>query len=139
MNNENFVFEIADEIEQIATTIDAILDKLDFLKNGKEEDAQDVSERLYLSKLQANRALAILCEGSDEQENEQETEEIEDSEPRRRFMRLNEAAAYLKLSPRVLRVMAKAGDVPCQKCKNGPSERLTYFFSQSALDNWLKQ
>ena len=57
--------------------------------------------------------------------------------PRRPFMRLNEAADYLKLSPRVLRVMAKAGDVPCQKCKNGPSERLTYFFSQSALDNWL--
>ena len=52
-------------------------------------------------------------------------------------MRLNEAADYLKLSPRVLRVMAKAGEVPCKSCKNGTSERLTYFFSQSALDNWL--
>ena len=57
--------------------------------------------------------------------------------PKRPFMRLNEAADYLKLSPRVLRVMAKAGDVPCKSCKNGTSERLSYFFSQSALDNWL--
>lgn len=129
-------FSILDEVVQVTEVLDEILDNLDRVNA---QNVDDVSERLYLSKLQANRALAILCEGKDEQENEQETEEVEDSEHRRRFMRLNEAAAYLKLSPRVLRVMAKAGDVPCQKCKNGPSERLTYFFSQSALDNWLKQ
>lgn len=57
--------------------------------------------------------------------------------PKRPFMRLNEAAEYLGIAARVLRVMAKAGDVPCKSCKNGTSERLSYFFSQSALDNWL--
>ena len=57
--------------------------------------------------------------------------------PKRPFMRLNEAAEYLGIAPRVLRVMAKAGDFPCQVRKNGESERLSYFFTQSALDNWL--
>ena len=67
MSNEKFIFEIADEVEQIATTLDEILDKLDLLKTGKEEDARDVSEWLYIAIFQVKRALSILNEIEEEQ------------------------------------------------------------------------
>ena len=67
MSNENFVFEIADEIEQLATILDEILDKLDFLKIGKEEDARDVSERICVAIFQVKRALSILNQVEEEQ------------------------------------------------------------------------
>ena len=56
-DRENARFSGVDEVEQVAEALDEILDNLDRV-NAQNED--DVSERLYFSKLNANRALALL-------------------------------------------------------------------------------
>lgn len=55
---------IVSEIETICFALDEILDNLDRV-DAQNEDA--VSERLYFSKLNANRALALLNEGKDKE------------------------------------------------------------------------
>ncbi len=54
---------IVSEIETICFALDEILDNLDRVDAQNEDD---VSERLYFSKLNANRALALL-NGDEEQ------------------------------------------------------------------------
>ena len=53
-------FSVADEVEQVAEALDEILDNIDRV-NVKNWDK--IAERLYFSKLNANRALALLNEG----------------------------------------------------------------------------
>lgn len=56
---------IVSEIETICFALDEILDNLDRVDAQNEDD---VSERLYFSKLNANRALALLLnEGKDKE------------------------------------------------------------------------
>ena len=56
-------FSVADEVEQVAEALDEILDNIDRV-NVKNWDK--IAERLYFSKLNANRALALL-NGDEEQ------------------------------------------------------------------------
>ena len=56
-------FSVLDEVVQVTETLDEILDNLDRV-NVKNWDK--IAERLYFSKLNANRALALL-NGDEEQ------------------------------------------------------------------------
>lgn len=49
---------------------------------------------------------------------------------------LKEAAAYLRRSPKMIKALADAGEIPCRRFMNGASTRFTYFFSREALDRW---
>lgn len=51
-------------------------------------------------------------------------------------MNLKEAAAYLRRSPKIIKALADAGEIPCRRFMNGASTRFTYFFSREALDRW---
>lgn len=58
-------FSVLDEVVQVTEALDKILDNLDRVDAQNEDD---VSERLYFSKLNANRALALLLnEGKDKE------------------------------------------------------------------------
>lgn len=58
-------FFVLDEVVQVTEALDEILDNLDRVDAQNEDD---VSERLYFSKLNANRALALLLnEGKDKE------------------------------------------------------------------------
>jgi len=56
-------FSVLDEVVQVTDTLDEILDNIDRVNA---QNADNVSERLYLSKLNANRALALLNEGKEQ-------------------------------------------------------------------------
>ena len=53
-------FSVLDEAVEVLEAIDEIFDNLDRVNV---QNADDVSERLFLAKLNANRALALLNEG----------------------------------------------------------------------------
>ena len=57
-------FSVLDEVVQVTEVLDEILDNLDRV-NVKNWDK--IVERLYFSKLNANRALALLNEGDEDQ------------------------------------------------------------------------
>jgi len=50
------------------------------------------------------------------------------------FLKLNEAAVFLNLTPKSLRIMVANGTIPCLTSKNGKSDRLTYLFSRQELE-----
>ena len=53
-------FSVLDEAVEVLEAIDEIFDNIDRVNA---QNADDVSERLFLAKLNANRALALLNEG----------------------------------------------------------------------------
>lgn len=52
----------------------------------------------------------------------------------RPFMKLNEAANFMGLTPKALRFLVKNGSIPCITSKNGKSDRSTYLFSRETLE-----
>lgn len=55
---------IVSEVETICFACDEILDNIDRVNP---QNADNVSERLYLSRIQASRALALLIEGEEKE------------------------------------------------------------------------